>query len=55
MAKEILAVPEEDLEEVIQIIEAGLKAKKKVSEDVRNGLEDWCLEEREYLKRCKDD
>lgn len=49
MAKEILAVPEEYLQEVINVIRAGLKV-TKVSGDVKYNLKKWCNEEEEYLK-----
>jgi hypothetical protein len=55
MASEILAVPEDDLREVIGIIRAGLKATKKVSKDVKDNLTEWCNEEEEYLGRLSDD
>jgi len=56
MAKEILAVPEDNLEEVIKVIRAGLDLLKRVpvgkeiSEDTRRNLEKWCKEKEEYLK-----
>ena len=50
MTTEVLAVPEDSLLEVVEIIEAGLKAKKNISKDVREGLEHWLSDEREYLK-----
>lgn len=51
MAKEVLAVPEECLEEVIQVIRAGLKASPEVSVDVRENLERWCTDEEQYLRK----
>ena len=54
MASEILAVPEQRLEEVIRVIRAGLKAvKPPVSKDVENNLLLWCHDEEEYLKRLE--
>jgi len=50
MASEVLAVPEEHLAEVIEIIRAGLKD-RDVSPEVREALEEWCREETEYLCR----
>jgi hypothetical protein len=50
MAKEVLYVPEEHLQEVIDVIREGLKAKKQVRPDVRQALLKWCREEEEYLK-----
>jgi len=43
MASEVLAVPEEHLAEVIEIIRAGLKD-RDVSPEVREALEEWCRE-----------
>ncbi len=54
MGKEVLAVPEAYLGEVIRVIRAGLKATKKnrkVGRETREQLEKWCKEEREYLDR----
>lgn len=48
MAKEILVVPEECLEEVIKVIRAGLEH-VEVSEEVRENLVSWCLDEEDYL------
>ncbi len=52
MVKEILAVPEERLAEVIKVIRAGLKA-IKISKDVKYNLSKWCKDEEEYLERLK--
>jgi len=52
MAKEILAIPEERLEEVINVIRAGLvvyKGTKAISKETRKQLLKWCDEEQEYL------
>lgn len=58
MASETLSVPEEHLREVIDIIRAGLearrKARRKVSREVREQLEKWCNEEEGYLNRAPD-
>ena len=54
MASEILSVPEENLEEVIQVILAGLKA-VKVSAETRRALTKWCKEEVRYLRGGDDD
>lgn len=50
MASEILAVPEENLLEVINIIRTGLKNSKRVSKDVRQALTEWCNGEEAYIK-----
>jgi hypothetical protein len=56
MASEILAVPEENLEAMIEVIRVGLtvskiKGKVKIPRDMERGLKKWCKEEEEYLKR----
>lgn len=56
MAKEILSIPEEKLNEVIHIIKLGIKAYQnsnhskspKPSETIEM-LQKWCDEEKEYL------
>ena len=50
MASEILAVPEENLAEVITVIRTGLKNAKKISKDTRRNLKEWCDGEEAYLK-----
>lgn len=56
MAKEVLAVPEEHLEEVIKVIRAGLEhfyygpRHPGVDPEVREQLLKWCDEEEQYLK-----
>ena len=53
MAKEILAVPEGKLFEVIAVIRAGLRCKDKdeqVSDETREQLSEWCDDEEEYLR-----
>lgn len=53
MACEILAVPEDNLEETIKVIRAGLRflaaSNDPVSEDTVEGLTNWCAKEEEYL------
>jgi len=54
MTSEILAVPEEHLEDVILVIRNGLKSTKpkhKINREVRTQLTKWCKEEEDYLKR----
>jgi len=48
MATEILAVPEENLSEVIAVIRAGLKT-VDVSSETRKQLVRWCAKELVYL------
>lgn len=56
MASEILAVPEDRLEEVIAIIRCGLKSYTgRISKDTRKGLKTWCDEEEEYLRRMEEE
>lgn len=50
MASELLAISEEDLLEVINIIRTGLKNSKRVSKDVRRQLTVWCDEEEACMK-----
>ena len=51
MAKEILAVPEGKLTEVIAIIRAGLHCvDEQVSDETREQLSEWCDDEEEYLR-----
>lgn len=55
MAKEILAVPEEHLEDVIYVIRRGLSSTKKgIDKEVFEMLTKWCDEEDEYVKRLKE-
>ncbi len=49
MAKEILAIPEGSLVEVIKVIRNGLKH-SKVSNETRRNLKQWCDEEEDYIK-----
>ncbi len=50
MAKEALYIPEENLQEVIEIIREGLRAKPETTPNVREALLTWCQEEEDYLK-----
>ena len=52
MAREILSVPEERLDEVIAVIRVGLR-ETKVSKCTRDLLETWCEDEDAYLKRLR--
>jgi len=49
MAKEILAIPEESLPEVIAVIRQGLRY-VNVSRATRWSLLEWCRAEEEYCK-----
>ena len=49
MAKSILAIPEENLLEFINIIVVGLR-KRSVTADFKAYLADWCNEEWNYIK-----
>ena len=49
MAKEILAVPEEHLKEVIQVIRAGITTTPNLSEEVAEQLQKWCNDEARYI------
>lgn len=49
MAKEILAVPEEHLAEVIRVIRTGLTF-ATLSKEVREQLTEWCDSEEAYLR-----
>lgn len=49
MATEILAVPEDNLVEVIAVIRSGLLT-VQVSPDTREALTRWCDEEEAYIK-----
>ena len=62
MGKEILAIPEEYLEDVISVIRIGLEIlkiglpnKDERSLTVIRMLEKWCNEEQEYIERWNDD
>lgn len=47
---DMLYVPEETLPELIEVIREGLK-RATVSEETREGLEDWCRWQQEYLDK----
>lgn len=49
MAKEILAIPEENLKDVIGVIRNGLKV-TNVSNDTKTNLNEWCEDMVEYLR-----
>ncbi len=54
MAKEILAIKEDYLEEFIEILERGINETEKeyeISERLKSSLVCWIEEEREYIKR----
>lgn len=54
MAKEILAVPEGMLEEVIRVIRVGLDTlDDRVSDEVVELLSAWCSDEEDYLWRLR--
>jgi hypothetical protein len=50
VAKEILAVPEEQLAAVVAIIRAGLAATPDAPERARRRLTCWCDDMDDYLK-----
>jgi len=43
MGTEVMAVPEEYLEDVIKVIRAGLEHTPDVRQEAREGLELWCV------------
>jgi len=49
MAKEILAIPEEFLADVIRVIRAGLEHVDYCYSETREQLNKWCDEETQYL------
>jgi hypothetical protein len=50
MAKEILAVPEEYLQEVIDVIRAGLHVMSSiVKPETKEQLTKWCDDEQKYI------
>jgi len=54
MAKEVLPIKEDYLEEFIEILETGIKETEKeyeISERLKSSLITWIEEEREYVKR----
>ena len=54
MAREILSVPEEDLDVVIAVIRKGLEY-LQVAKHVREALLTWCDEQEEYLERLEEE
>lgn len=55
MASEILSIPEDYLEEVIDIIRVGLRECEPVNLKVKQQLTKWCDEEQAYLERLRHD
>jgi len=55
VAKEILSIPEENLEEVIKVIRIGLEhiLSKDIDPLTFAQLVQWCDQEEEYLKDIK--
>jgi len=52
MTTEILTVPEEKLEEVINVIRTGLnKSPVRISRETREALTKWCSEMQEYVDK----
>ena len=51
---DVLYVPEETLPDLIKVIREGLK-RADVSEDTREGLEDWCIWQQEWLDKKRGD
>jgi len=49
MAKAILAIPEENLIEVIRVIRMGLKCKSYISNETEKALKKWCIEQETYI------
>jgi hypothetical protein len=54
MAREVLAVPEQHLEDFIKVIRAGL-SHTDVDEEVREQLTDWCDDEEAHLQELAED
>lgn len=54
MGKEILAIPEEHLEETILVIRTGL-LHSDVKKEVYERLMDWCKSMKEHLEALKKD
>lgn len=54
MAKEILAIPEHHLEDVIHVIRRGLKF-TKIDDAVRENLTIWCDKEEKYLATLQEE
>jgi hypothetical protein len=59
MAKEVLAIKEDYLEEFIEILKKGIAATEEsgviISEALKYNLESWIDEETEYVKRMRGD
>ena len=55
MATEVLAIPEDYLQDVIWIIQAGCLSAKYASNDVREHLEEWCDEMQAYVDSWDDE
>jgi hypothetical protein len=55
MASEILAIPEENLADVIAVIRIGLNNVRNLHADVREHLTKWCDDEEAYLERLAND
>lgn len=56
MASEVLAIPEEDVAEVILVIKAGLRSLGSlVPSPTRAGLLDWCEEFDHYLDAWREE
>ena len=52
--RQTLYVPDDNLKEVIEVIKTGLLA-SPTSDSVSEALLQWCLDQEEYLERCKGD
>jgi len=50
MPSELLTVPEEHIEEMVRIIQAGMDSIEP-SEDLRISLMEWCEEQEEFLQQ----
>jgi Lar family restriction alleviation protein len=51
MAKEVLAIPESHLADVVALIKFGLSYSLAVDPLVKTNLEKWCFEQQQYLAR----
>ena len=53
MASEKLIVPEENLLEVVDVIEAGLRGrtKRRISTETKEQLRKWCNEMKAYMEQ----
>jgi hypothetical protein len=52
---EPLYIPEEHLEEVVELIRFAIRTTKKITPSVRKNLRMWCDEQEDYLKELEDD